>query len=112
MRNLRFKQFLIGVVARTLETVIGRKLDPLTVAFNPDAAKISSNSLLALVARWTPVVETILSFVAAHLTPAELAARFSEDALLDEVVKRVNALLYAGKAPGQHVDFAKLVSDS
>jgi hypothetical protein len=112
LRNLRFKQFLIGVLARTLETVIGRKLDPLTVAFKPDAAKIGANSLLGLVARWTPVVEAVLSFVAANVTPVELAARFSEDALLEEVVKRVNALLYAGKTPAQNAEFAKLVSDS
>lgn len=112
LRNLRFKQFLIAVIARTLETVIGRKLDPLTVAFGPEAAKAASNSLLALVARWLPVVDANLTFVAANLTPLDLAARFSEESLRDEVVKRVNALLYAGKAPAQHVEFAKLISDS
>jgi hypothetical protein len=111
LRNLRFKQFLIAVVARTLETVLGRKVDVNTVAFTPDAAKAASNSLLGLAARWTPLVETILSFVSTKVTPAELSKRFFEEGFLDEVAKHVGVLLLASKASSQHADFVKLVSD-
>jgi hypothetical protein len=112
LRNLRFKQFLIAVTAKSLETVIARKVDPQTVAFSPDSAKLSNNTLLDLVARWTPVVEAILSFVATKVSTAELSLRVSEDGFLDEVAKHVSAILYASKASMQYADFAKLVSDS
>lgn len=112
LRNLRFKTVLIAVIAKSLETVIGRKVDPFTVAFTPNAAKVPNNSLLALVARWTPIVEANLAFVATKLSPAELVARFSEETFLEELAKYVAGMLYASKAAAQHADFAKLVSDS
>lgn len=112
LRNLRFKQFFIAVVAKCLEPVVERKIDVYTVAFSPDAAKASNNSLLDLVARWTPVVEAVLAFIATKVSPTDFTQRMSEDVFLDEVAKYVSALLYASKASVQHTDFAKLVSDS
>jgi hypothetical protein len=112
LRNLRFKQFLIAVTARSLETVIDRKVDTFTVAFSPDAAKTSNNTLVELVARWTPVVESVLSFVAIKVSPPELSLSVSNEAFLDEVARNGSTLLYASRASQQHEDFSRLVSDS
>jgi hypothetical protein len=112
LRNLRFKQFLIAVIAKSLETVVGRKVDTQLVAFTPDAAKCSNNTLLDLVARWAPVVETVLAFVTTKISPPEFSTKVFEEEYLDEVAKYVSALLYASKASSQHAEFAKLVAES
>lgn len=112
LRNLRFKQFLIAVVARSLETILGRKVDADAVAFAPNAANAKQNTLVDLVAAWTPVVEAVLSFVATKVSAGEFSVKVAEDIFLDDVGKHVSALLYAGKAQVQFADFAKLLADS
>lgn len=111
-RNLRFKHFLIAVVAKSLETILGRKVDRETVAFAPSTAKASQNSLVDLTAQWTQVVEAVLSYLATKVAAADFATKVTEDSFLEEVSKHVSALLYAGKASIQFSDFAKLTADS
>jgi hypothetical protein len=112
LRNLRLKPFLIAVTARTLEAIIGRRVDPLTVAFSPVAAAANTNGFVDLVARWGPVVEGILAFVATKVTAAKLSVRIPEEGYLVEVAKHVGALFYASKAPERYSEFAALVADS
>lgn len=112
LRNLRFKAFLIAVVARVLETVILRKVDPLTVAFQPDDANTKSKSLVELTAMWGPIVDQVLSFASTQVTPAKVSEQFSDDEFLPSVSKNVSALLYAGKSSDQHSSFAKMIVDS
>jgi AIPR protein len=112
LRNLRLKPFLIAVTARTLEAIIGRRVDPLTVAFSPAAAAASANGFVDLIARWGPIVEGILAFVATKVTAAELSVRIPEEGYLVEVAKHVSALFYASKAPERYSEFASLVADS
>jgi hypothetical protein len=112
LRNLRLKPFLIAVTARTLEAIIGRKVDPVTVAFSPAAATAENNGLVDLIARWGPLVEGILAFVATKVTAAELSVRIPEEGYLVEVAKHVSALLYAGKAPERYSEFGALIADS
>jgi len=112
LRNLRFKQFLIAVVARSLETIVDRKVDREAIAFARAAANASQNSLVALVAAWTPVVEAVLSFVATKVSAAEFSTKVTGETFLDEVAKHVSALLYAGKTSIRLADFAKLLADS
>lgn len=112
LRNLRFKSFFIAVVAEALETVLGRKIDPETVAFSPEAAKAANNTLVALVAAWSPVVDSVLSFLVTQVNASEFSRQFAEDGYLDSVAKRVSGLLYASKGTLSFKDFAALVSDS
>jgi AIPR protein len=112
LRNLRLKPFLIAVTARTLESIIGRRVDPMTVAFSPAAAAASTNGLVDLIARWAPLVEGILAFVTTKVTTAELSVRIPEEGYLVEVAKHVGAMLYASRAPEQYAEFAALVADS
>jgi hypothetical protein len=112
LRNLRFKAFFIAVVAQVLEAVILRKVDPLTLAFQPDVAKADANSLLELTAMWSSVVEHVLSLVSTQVTPAEVSEKFSDEDFLPSVSKTVSGLLYAGKASDQHAAFTKIIADS
>jgi len=112
LRNLRFKSFLIAVTAHVLESIIMRKVDLLTVAFQPDIANAKVSSLVDLTAMWGPVVDHILSLASTQVTPISLAENFANEEFLQTVSKAVNGLLYAGKAADQHASFAKLVADS
>lgn len=110
MRHLRFKAFFISLMALTIETAIGKRCDPQTVAFSPDAAKQSS--LLELSARWAPVVETLLALVTASEETKNFSARLSEEGYIQNLAKQMNALLHAMDASKKHSAFEALVSDS
>lgn len=110
MRNLRFKSFFIALVAATIETAIGKKCDPQTIAFSPTAA--TSHSLVEFAARWAPVVETIISLVTASDIASDFASNMSDESFLPTLSKQINALLYAMKAADQHSSFSELVSIS
>ncbi len=112
LRNLRFKQFLIAVTARSLEAVVGWKVDAEAVAFTKEAAEARANSLLALIAAWGPIVEVVLSFVAIKVLPAEFSSSVTDEKYLDEVAKHVGALLYANRQLSRFEEFAKMVSAS
>ncbi|MBA1141842.1 AIPR family protein [Mesorhizobium neociceri] len=112
LRNLRFKSFLIAVVSQVLESITLKKVDPLTVAFQPDVAQAKNSSLVDLTAMWGPVVDHVLSLVSTQVTPSSLSENFSEDTFLPAVAKAVGALLYAGKAADQHAGFSKVIADS
>jgi hypothetical protein len=112
LRNLRFKNFLISVIGRCLEPVLNRKVDLETVTFTSEAANAGNNSLVALAAAWTPVVEAIISFVATKITAPEFTAREADEALVEEVSKHVSALLYASKSTLSLQSFTRLVLDS
>ena len=108
-RSLRFKSFFIASMAACLESILGRKVDPETIAFKTEECK--SNSLLALVAAWTPVVEAVLSLVATRIDSAKFAERASDESLVGEVSKDVSAILYASRKSLQLDTFIALVPD-
>ena len=112
LRNLRFKSFFIAVVENALETVLGRKIDPETIAFSPRASKASAYPLVSLVAAWSPVVESVLSFVVTQVNASDFSKRYAEDGYLESIAKPVSSLLYASKSALSFKDFADLVSDS
>jgi hypothetical protein len=112
LRNLRFKYFFISVVAKTLEEILGKKVDLETIAFSPEAAKAENNSLVALVAAWSPLVESVLSYIGAQVNAADLAKQIAEEDALDNVSKPVGAMLYASRNNLPIESFKASVSDS
>jgi hypothetical protein len=108
-RSLRFKSFFIAVTARCLEAVLGRTVDVETIAFSTEAAK--QNTLYALVAAWSPVVETILSFVTTRLNISEFIQRASDEKLVDDVAKNVGAIIYASRKALPIATFTPMVMD-
>lgn len=112
LRNLRFKQFLVAIVSAVLETIVGRKVSADLVAFSPTAANTSTNSIEALVAAWSPVVEAVLAYVCTKVSAAEFGNQLSEEGFLADVARHVAAMLYASKASVQFAEFTKMVSDS
>ena len=62
--NLTFKSFLIAIIGKCLESIIGEKVDSLQVAFTPEASRITNKSINDLIALWLPIVTTVLAYVA------------------------------------------------
>jgi hypothetical protein len=112
LRNLRAKPFLIAIAAKTLETVLGKAVNPLTVAYSPSASNSAKNTLVELVARWVPVVSGLVAFVANSVSAAELSTNLADEKFVEQTAGKVAALQYASNAASQHKEFASLVSDS
>ena len=112
-QSLRFKNFLISVLARTLSVVAEKEISLPDIAFSPNAANKDINSYSSLVAHWMPLVKTVLTYVAASIN-MPFADFLSRDKPLDEVVNAVSSLLYASKIQNPQVfsDFAGLLSSS
>jgi hypothetical protein len=113
LRNLRFKYFFIAVIAAVLETILGKKVNAETVALTTNAAETMNSSIIDLTAAWSPIVESVLSFLAAQLDSATLSDRISEDNALESISKTVSSLLYATRSNNpSYQTFAALVADT
>jgi len=92
-RNLRFKNFLMAVIARCLESIIEEKTDLGKVAFTPNVAKASHKPINNLIELWLPVVTTVLAFVASNIHE-ELSDVLSQDNILDKIATEVSTSIY------------------
>lgn len=111
LRNLRFKYFLIAVMSRVLETIVGRKVNNETIAFSPQAAKADTNSLIDLTAAWSPIVESVLTFLESQVDSQTIGDKIAEEGALEGISKTVSALLYANRSNPSFQSFVALVSD-
>jgi AIPR protein len=111
LRNLNFKPFLMSVIANSLETIIGRPCDSLTVGFKPDAAKGSTISDLS--ARWLPAVEAILPLLTAIVDAGSFFKQLSADEGFPKTVKtQMDAMLSATQTPDKFKTFSEMVAAS
>ena len=106
-RSLRFKSFFIAVTAKCLEPILGRTVDLENVAFTSEVAK---QSFYALIAAWSPIVETVLSFVTTRVSLSVLVERSGEESLVEEVARDVGAILYASKKSLPFEQFLPMVA--
>jgi hypothetical protein len=112
LRNLRFKNFLLALLAQVLEPVVGWRVDVNAVAFSPVAAKESEHMLSELVHLCVPVINDVLTFVSTQITADDLNEYVQRDDALSSLSSKVVALLYASGAQTKFADFSKLVSPS
>lgn len=110
MRSLKFKYFLISLVGRCLETLLGHKVDLEIIGFTAEKSNAKNNTLLSLAALWSPAVQAVLSFAVTNLTLESFSKRAAEDALLEEVAKQVNGLLYVSKTGAANLGFVSSVT--
>jgi hypothetical protein len=112
-QSLRFKNFLIAVLARSLSVVVAKAISVQEVAFSPDASNRGNNNFNGLVAHWMPLVKTVLTYVAASIN-ISFADYLKLEKPLDDAVKNVTSLLYVAKIqnPNAFSDFAALISES
>lgn len=112
-QSLRFKNFLISVLARTLSVVADKEISLADIAFSPNAAKKDVNSFKALVAHWMPLVRTVLTYVAASMS-VPFADYLKREKPLEDTVTAVSSLLYASKIQNPKVfsEFSSLLSPS
>lgn len=112
LRHLRFKYFLVAVVARLVEVVLGKKVDLDAVAFSPVASQATNNSLIELVAAWSPIVEVVLTFATTVLPAADVTRKLSQPDAVAAIAKQLEALLYTSKGSTSFEVFRGIVSDS
>jgi hypothetical protein len=111
LRNLNFKPFLMAVMARSLETILGHSCDPITVGFNSDAAR--GSTITELAARWSPIVDTFISLLTAVVEPSSFFKKLSnEESFLETVKTQMNAMLSATQPAGKFKSFAEMVAKS
>ena len=59
-----------------------------------------------------PIVESVLTFLAAHVDRATIGERISEDNVIEDITRVVSALLYTTRSNPAFQAFASMVSDS
>lgn len=91
LRNLRFKGFLIAVIAASLEVVLGKKINKDEIAFSPAAVK--ANDFNSLIAIWLPIVSLSIAYLANSITD-DVSEFLSQDDALEKAVKLVTSLIY------------------
>ena len=99
-RNLRFKNFLIAVIAKSLESILKEKTDLGQIAFTPNAATATNKSIDDLIALWLPAVNIVLDFVTTLITTnnKDLSEILSEDGVLDNIANSVRAYIHTFQA--------------
>ena len=107
---MKFKSFFVALIAATIETALGKKCDPQTVAFSPQASKESS--LIELVARWAPLVDTLLALVTATDDTKDFGGKLSDDQYIPALAKQMNAMLHAMGGAEKHKSFSEMVVGS
>lgn len=112
LRNLRFKNYLLTIIARCLEPILEFKVDKATIAFKPEEAVSSKHTLVELVALSLPVVTSILSLLCTQVQPDNLLDWMSSEERATALSKAIEALLYTTKASGQFPDWRNLISQS
>lgn len=112
LRNLRFKYFLVAVIASVLETIVGRKVNKETIAFSTEAAKTKNKSLIDLTAMWSPIVESVVTFLTTQVDSRTLGDRIAEEGALENISKLIGAFLYSSRNNQAFQSFASIVSDS
>jgi hypothetical protein len=111
LRNLNFKPFLITAIANSLETVVGRYCDPLTVSFTPGAIK--GTVLTDLSARWLPIVDAVLPLLTPFVQPETFFKKLSsENDFLGKTKLQLDAMLVATGQPEKCSVFSSLVAST
>lgn len=108
-RNLTFKSFLIAIIGKCLESIIGEKVDSLQVAFTPDASKITNKSINDLIALWLPIVTAILAYVA-NIIDKDLSEIFSENDSLESISSKVSTFIYVSQNTNPNPAFTSFKS--
>jgi hypothetical protein len=112
LRNLRFKYFLVAVIASVLETIVGRKINKETIAFSIETVKAKSKSLIDLTAAWSPIVESVITFLTTQVDSRTLGDRIAEEGALAVISKNIGAFLYSNRNNPAFQSFSTMISDS
>lgn len=112
LKYLRFKNFCIALIAKTLDTTLGENIDSNEIAFTTAASNAKNKSFYELVAAWNPVVKIVITYLANkyHDVFSEI---IQKDGALSEVATEVSTFLYTVQSsnpnPGIE-EFRKIVA--
>jgi hypothetical protein len=95
-RNLRFKTFLIAIIGKCLEPILGEKVDLGQISFSTNAARSSNKSINDLIAIWLPVVTTVLAYVTGAIGE-DLSNALDGEHALSEIASKVSTAIYVNQ---------------
>src|SRR5690554_310271 len=93
LRNLRFKNYVLSIIGRSLDSIVGERVDLDHVAFTPECARKSSNSFNDLIAYCSPIAATIISFLASSIS-SDFSEVLKDESSLDSNSSNVGVFLY------------------
>lgn len=96
-QNLKFKNFLIALTAKCLESIISAKIDLQHIAFSINVAKRNNNSIKQLIALWIPIISTILPYTVICTKNKDISEIISEENSLENISEQVNAMIYTSQ---------------
>ena len=93
-RSLKFKYFLMALIAGSLDSFIGKacKLD--TIGFMPDTSNAKNKTLEELSDLWLPVVRAITGLLPAQLKGKDLSKTFSSQEELLTISEIMKGIIY------------------
>jgi hypothetical protein len=99
-KNLRFKNYLIALTARCLESILSERVDSTQISFLPEAANRNNYSVKQLTALWLPIVNIILSYTESVIAAVgkDVSDVISEEGSLERTAQQVGTLIYASQA--------------
>jgi len=109
LRNLRFKFFLLAVLAGCLEPLLGFKVDLATVAYSPNAANASKRTFISLIAECLPVVTSVLTLFCTQVKPDNLSDWMTRDKAVDTLSQMISAILYSTQSANQFAGWRELI---
>lgn len=107
-RSIRFKYFLMAVVAKCLETTLKRKIDAESVGFSAKSSMANTLTAEELTQIWKPVVSSLFSLMATQIgdDPTEV---FADSANVDGIAEKLGGMALASNLSEQAAfqNFAK-----
>jgi hypothetical protein len=93
-RNLKFKYFLIALIAGTLESFVSKACNLEAICFRPEASTAKNLTLEELVVLWLPIVRAVTGLLPAQLKGKDQSQAFSSEDELATIAETMKGIIY------------------
>jgi hypothetical protein len=109
-RGLKFKYFLIALIARVLESFVGKACNLESIGFTPEASNAKNKTLEELAELWLPIVRATTGLLPAQLKGKDLSQTFSSEDELNSIADTMKGIVYAIRNNLPLGDFPNLIN--
>jgi len=93
-RNLKFKYFLIALIAQTLDSFVGKACNIDQASFTTDASMAKNRTLEELAELWLPVVRAASALLPAQLKGKDQSQVFASEEDLGSIAETMKGIVY------------------
>jgi hypothetical protein len=111
-RSLKFKYFLIALIARVLESFVGKACNLDSIGFTSEASNAKNRTLEELAELWLPIVRATTGLLPAQLKSKDLSQTFSSEDELSSIADTMKGIVYAIRNNLPLGDFPNLINAS